>query len=57
MQSYYLEVRKTDSPSNCFCELGWHCRMCFAESQSKIIYRGLCCSMWLHLRLIKFPRT
>lgn len=40
MQSYYLEVKQTDFPSNCFCELGWHYSLCFVENQSKIIYRG-----------------
>lgn len=40
MQSYYLEVKKTDCSSNCFPELGWNHSMCFAESQSTIIYRG-----------------
>jgi hypothetical protein len=33
MQSYYLEVKKTDFPSNYFWERGWHCSMCFAKSQ------------------------
>lgn len=40
MQSYYLEVKKPGCHSNYLCELGWHCSLCFAESQSKIIYRG-----------------
>lgn len=57
MQNYYLEAKKTDILNNCFHELGWHNSVCFAKSQSQVIYMGACCSMWFPKCLVKVSRT